>query len=228
MDQAVEQTVVDELLVESEAEAAQANPATLGTVTLELLRLWTGARSAALFVWSATEGPRLLLSDKVDQAVLEDVRKLWESPPLQLRVGVPFRGQFLREFLAVPCVTRGELRALAYLEVSAESVQALPVQQIVALTEIVALTLGDRAHTPLRPRPVVTPPPTSAPAAWVAGPAADGVNLKLLLERHEWNVARVARLLGVTRMTIYNRMRRQGVTRIKVRKSEWRNRRRAS
>jgi hypothetical protein len=205
---------------------SQPSPATLGTVTLELLRLWTGARSAALFVWAA-DGPRLLLSDKVDQGVLDDVRRLWEAPPLQFRVGVPFRGQFQREFLAVPCVSRGELRALAYLEVSAAGVQALPVQQIVALTEIVALTLGERPAAVSRPRPVVSLP-ANAPAAWVAGPAADGVNLRLLLERHEWNVARVARLLGVTRMTIYNRMRRQGVARLKVRKSEWRRRRQAS
>jgi transcriptional regulator of acetoin/glycerol metabolism len=44
---------------------------------------------------------------------------------------------------------------------------------------------------------------------------AEAEALRELLARHECNVARVARLLGVTRMTVYNRMRRRGVLRFK-------------
>jgi Bacterial regulatory protein, Fis family len=40
--------------------------------------------------------------------------------------------------------------------------------------------------------------------------------LRALLEDHEWNVSRVARVLGVTRMTIYNRLRRLGMERVRV------------
>jgi transcriptional regulator with GAF, ATPase, and Fis domain len=40
--------------------------------------------------------------------------------------------------------------------------------------------------------------------------------LVLLLERHEWNIARVARAKGVTRLTIYEQMRRWRIERRKV------------
>lgn len=54
---------------------------------------------------------------------------------------------------------------------------------------------------------------TAARAADHADPAA---RLRDLLEEHEWNVARVARILGVTRVTVYERMRRFGIPRKKV------------
>lgn len=48
---------------------------------------------------------------------------------------------------------------------------------------------------------------------------AQAVALRALLEAQEWNVARVARILGVTRMTIYNRLRRLQIPRERVLKS---------
>lgn len=54
---------------------------------------------------------------------------------------------------------------------------------------------------------------TAARTADQQDPAA---RLRDLLEEHEWNVARVARILGVTRVTIYERMRRFGIPRKKV------------
>jgi len=43
--------------------------------------------------------------------------------------------------------------------------------------------------------------------------------LLLLLERHEWNIARVARLLGTTRRTVYARLERYRIARRRVRKA---------
>jgi DNA-binding NtrC family response regulator len=43
--------------------------------------------------------------------------------------------------------------------------------------------------------------------------------LTTLLNHNEWNLSRVARLLGVTRVTVYNRMRKFGIERIKVPKT---------
>lgn len=40
--------------------------------------------------------------------------------------------------------------------------------------------------------------------------------LLALLQRNEWNLARVARVLGVTRVTVYHRMEKLGITRLKV------------
>jgi transcriptional regulator of acetoin/glycerol metabolism len=51
------------------------------------------------------------------------------------------------------------------------------------------------------------------------GPTASGVALRALLDEHEWNVSRVARLLSVTRMTVYNRLRRLGIARERVSKA---------
>jgi transcriptional regulator of acetoin/glycerol metabolism len=42
----------------------------------------------------------------------------------------------------------------------------------------------------------------------------------LLLDRNEWNIARVARLMNVTRRTIYLRLQRWGIPREKVRKTK--------
>jgi transcriptional regulator of acetoin/glycerol metabolism len=47
----------------------------------------------------------------------------------------------------------------------------------------------------------------------------DVAQLQVLLERNEWNVSRVARVVGVTRMTIYNRMRRAGIPRQRIPKT---------
>ena len=43
--------------------------------------------------------------------------------------------------------------------------------------------------------------------------------LLLLLNRNEWNIARVSRLMGVTRRTIYLRLQRYGIPREKIRKT---------
>ena len=57
-----------------------------------------------------------------------------------------------------------------------------------------------------------------APAAprWVPEPnPTEETRLQLLslLQRHEWNIAEVARLLGVTRRTVYLRLRSFGIER---------------
>jgi transcriptional regulator of acetoin/glycerol metabolism len=46
--------------------------------------------------------------------------------------------------------------------------------------------------------------------------------LLLLLNRNEWNIARVARLMGVTRRTIYLRLQRYNIPRERVPKGRHR------
>ena len=43
--------------------------------------------------------------------------------------------------------------------------------------------------------------------------------LLLLLNRNEWNIARVARMMGVTRRTVYLRLQRYNIPRERVPKS---------
>lgn len=59
-------------------------------------------------------------------------------------------------------------------------------------------------------------------------PDIERERLVLLLERNEWNIARVARIQKVTRLTIYNQMRRLGIPRRRVVKSPRRDINRAS
>jgi len=47
--------------------------------------------------------------------------------------------------------------------------------------------------------------------------------LLLLLKRNEWNIARVARLMGVTRRTIYLRLQRYKIARERVIKTRLRS-----
>jgi len=47
----------------------------------------------------------------------------------------------------------------------------------------------------------------------------DRERLLVLLERNEWNIARVARILDVERSTVYRRMTRWGIPRERVRKT---------
>ncbi len=54
---------------------------------------------------------------------------------------------------------------------------------------------------------------------WLPGPEHGRERLASMLERNEGNIARVARLMGVTRRTIYLRMQRYGIPRVKVPKS---------
>jgi hypothetical protein len=54
---------------------------------------------------------------------------------------------------------------------------------------------------------------------WIPGPEHGRERLAGMLQRNEGNIARVARLMGVTRRTIYLRMQRYGIPRIKVPKS---------
>jgi len=65
------------------------------------------------------------------------------------------------------------------------------------------------------------PFPNNGPleAATMAGGEIERRRLVAALERHEWNIARVARLMGVTRRTIYLRLRRYKIDRRRVPKT---------
>ena len=54
-----------------------------------------------------------------------------------------------------------------------------------------------------------------APVHWATGRAG----LMRVLNDSEWNLARAARMLGVTRRTVYLRMQRYGIERQRVPKS---------
>ena len=52
----------------------------------------------------------------------------------------------------------------------------------------------------------------------LASPQQDKERLIAMLNRNEWNIARVARLMGMTRRTIYLKLARYKIQRVKVRR----------
>jgi DNA-binding NtrC family response regulator len=74
------------------------------------------------------------------------------------------------------------------------------------------------------------PPQPSAVQAYLSQTSDEEIareRLLLLLVQNEWNISRVARLMGVTRRTIYLRLQRHNIVREKVKKTEVPSRRRA-
>ncbi len=187
---------------------------------MRLVRLWVPARAVAFFEFTSG-GTRLAFADLIDQGTLWDAQLLASRPPLGLREGAAFRGRGHggRSFLVLPCRPHegGLLRGLLYVELH-EAVEIRPLRPLRALSEMLAAALVDDGFSE-----AAGEAPTSDPAPREPAPMPDepqSANLVFLLEHNEWNVSRVARLLGVTRMTVYNRLRRAGVGRKRIPKAQ--------
>lgn len=187
---------------------------------MRLVRLWVPARAVALFEFTPG-GTRLAFADLIDQGTLWDAQLLASRPPLGLREGAAFRGRGHggRGFLVLPCRSHegGPLRGLLYVELH-DATEIRPLRPLRALSEMLATALAvEDGASDVDDVPAETPTPASAPALL---DEPQNANLVFLLEHNEWNVSRVARLLGVTRMTVYNRLRRAGVGRKRVPKAQ--------
>lgn len=176
---------------------------------VELVRLEVRARGAGLFV-AQDEQLRLVISTGLDQVGLDRANGLWLNPSLELQQGAAFRVDAPRPYLVIPCLVEGCPCGLLYLELSPST--ALP-RRLQLLVDVIARALAAFLGRLLE-----------EPVEEEVAAAAQADNLRALLERHEWNVSLVARVLGVTRMTIYNRLRRLGITRTRVPKSPPRRR----
>lgn len=181
------------------------SPAFVNTA-LQLLQEWLPARCAALL---RVDDERLALvaSHGLDQRGLDNVAALWARSRPDLTQAIPYRRRVRdREVLVLPCPVEGAAAGwLVYLELL-DDVPVRPPRQLRGLVDVLCggsdASVAD-ARTPSD---------------------ADAANLAILLESHEWNVSRVARALKVTRMTVYNRMRRAGIPRRRVSKTRQRTR----
>ncbi len=147
----------------------------------------------------------------VDQNGLDRVRAAWAQERERLRDGRPVS----EERWCVWPVAAGKRQALIYLETD-EPVQIAAVRQAVMGLE--PLLRAALAATAIRSSST-----EAAAIEWQfeTSPARiiEKRRFAALLTRHEWNLSRVARELGVTRVTIYARMKKLGIERIKVPKS---------
>ena len=204
------------------------DPRRLGERTIDVVLSLVEGRCGAVFT---LDGDRLLLfaSRGLDQHALDAAQMVWTTAQQSLRAGVSF---YAPEPSALP-----GLRALA--REGPAALTMVPVQQdeaLVALLYVDAaephfLTNPDRdrllkfARIVARAVSQTAAPRTNRVEAWESylerTPVEDmeREKLLLLLNRNEWNIARVARLMGVTRRTIYLRLQRHNIPRERVPKS---------
>jgi transcriptional regulator with GAF, ATPase, and Fis domain len=167
---------------------------------LRALVAFTGGRKAALFELQQDQ-LRLFSSRGLDQAALETVEDAW----LRRRGEMDDEGPMTAgHSLLFPVNLQGQLLGLLYVD-GGERAVADPrdLQALAQFTRIAGHALARRR---------------SEPARYLAATSLDDMardQLLVLLEQHEWNISRVARELGVTRPTIYARLERYGLPRLR-------------
>jgi Bacterial regulatory protein, Fis family len=158
-----------------------------------------GARAGAIF--SADGG--LLVGHSISQAALDWTLRTRQQDEAALRQGRLSRSD---ECFLVP-VTRGDrLVALVYLGTT-----QLDLESIAEISGPIADAVTRSAHQ-------ASSSPVESYLEQTPAREIERRKLLLLLDRHEWNVARVAREMEVTRTTVYKRLEAFGIVRKRVAK----------
>jgi hypothetical protein len=210
--------------------AGAGSPHRLAERTLEVVMALVDGRSGGVFAVSG-ERPTLFASRGIDQYVLDAMATLWQRRPAEIRRGAPVYvpecsadhelcgGAAGPASLALLPVLDGE-RVLGLLYVdSVEPHFCTPkdLERLAMFSRLFARALRRGGET-------APEPATSLEAYLERTPVSDieRQKLMLLLNRNEWNIARVARLMGVTRRTIYLRLQRYNIPRERVYKTRLR------
>jgi len=192
-------------------------------------------RAGAVF---SRDGDRVALfaSRGIDQHVLDAVQETWANHRETLEKGeafyVPDRAIDRRlgkaeserggpaSFAVVPVFDEDKLEALLYVDsLDPHFCAAHDLDRLAKFSRIVVKAVREADGSV----PVAGGP--SRKEAWETylerTPVEDmeREKLLLLLNRNEWNIARVARLMDVTRRTIYLRLQRYNIPRERVRKT---------
>ncbi|HEY7509497.1 MAG TPA: helix-turn-helix domain-containing protein [Vicinamibacteria bacterium] len=180
------------------------------------------ARGAAVF---ALDGDRLTLftGRGFELEAVTTVQNAWTSQRDKLEKGEILRQSDARaSSVVVPLMDEGTVVALLYLDVAAETEwKSLDASSLTAFGVAIAQAVIAASSGAPEPSPV---------QAYLSQTSDDEIareRLLLLLVQNEWNISRVARLMGVTRRTIYLRLQRHNIVREKVRKTEVPSRRKA-
>jgi len=196
----------------------------------------TNGRSGAVFSREA-DRVTLFASRGIDQSVLDSVQVTWARFRDSLEKGeifyVPERTTERRipktegeptaaSFVVVPVLESESLVALLYVDShDPHFCESHDLARLTKFSRIVAKSVMDSGAPTERPT-------RSREDAWETylerTPVEDmeREKLLLLLNRNEWNIARVARLMGVTRRTIYLRLQRYNIPRERVPKTRLR------
>ena len=178
-------------------------PRRAADAALGLLVSHLGADGAACFRIEA-DRVSLFASRGVDQAALDRVATTWEDCRDAIRAGQAFDAD--ARFAVIPIATDGATAGLLYVDADRGLVLDRDVVERLLPLLRAALSADADGAVPLLDAYIERTPPVQFQRE----------QLLLLLERNEWNIARVARLKGVTRLTVYEQMRRWGIERVKV------------
>jgi transcriptional regulator with GAF, ATPase, and Fis domain len=207
------------------------DPRRLAERTLEVVMSLTNGRSGAVF---AHDQGRIALfaSRGIDQHVLDAANAVWSGQQETLQSGQTFYvpdvntdrrvpkgdGTGPVSFAMVPVPGNEGLAAVLYVDsLDPHFCTAQDLERLTKFSRIIAKAVGETT-------PAAEHVPTRA-EAWESylerTPVEDmeREKLLLLLNRNEWNIARVARLMGVTRRTIYLRLQRYNIPRERVPKT---------
>jgi hypothetical protein len=177
--------------------------------TLDAAITFSGGWAAALF---QREDDRMLLFASVglEQSALEAVNEAWAIQRNRFHSGE-----------AVLAYGEGAARAIVPIEEGGDLVGLLYVEGSTPFQQKHSVVLSQLARIASMAFVVAPPTEPSAPTAepfdaYLARTPPEDVErqqLVALLQHNEWNIAKVARVLAVTRATIYNRLARFGIRR---------------
>ena len=206
-------------------------PRRLAERTLEVIMSLTNGRSGAVFAREG-DGLNLFASRAIDQHVLTAVHETWARQGDALKRGETFYvSDWAAErripppigrggpagFAVVPTFEGDDLIALLYVDsLDPHFCEEHDLARLQKFSRIIAKAVRESSTDGVEPR---------SPDAWQTylerTPVEDmeREKLLLLLNRNEWNIARVARLMGVTRRTVYLRLQRYNIPRERVAKS---------
>ena len=213
------------------------DPRRLTERTLDVVMALSNGRSGAVF---ALDGNQLSLfaSRGIDQTALDAVDLVWKRSQDSLRRGetfyVPERSAEklplseverpnVASLVVVPVLAPDVLVGLLYID-SADPhfCEGHDLDRLAKFSRIVAKAITDAQARPGGAKPE----PDSGWETYLERTPIEDMErekLLLLLNRNEWNIARVARLMGVTRRTIYLRLQRYNIPRERVPKTRTRH-----
>ena len=176
--------------------------------TLDLLVAHTGADRAGLFLCRGSVVD-LFVGHGVDQVTLDWVRRAWDTQREKIREGRPF---FEGTRCAWPVGGDPGPGQIPVLYLSGPRELSVPTVRLAleSLGDLLQRALA-AADTSRQFSPAID--------KYLKATPTDSImrrQLETLLHEHEWNVARVSRILGVTRVTVYARMQRLGIERLRV------------
>jgi len=205
------------------------DPRKLAERTLDVAIALINGRSGAVFAYDA-DRLALFASRAIDQHVLDFAQAAWNQykdsflngetfyvPDLtsERRLTVLTSRTSCASFAMVPVFDGDRFVALLYVDsLDPHFCESHDLMRLQKFSRIVAKAVGTQQSTP-----EALHVPADAWQTYLERTPVEDMErekLLLLLNRNEWNIARVARLMGVTRRTIYLRLQRYKIPRERI------------